>query len=174
MPAEMLIDLSTIDLTRMVFDKAAIEARLPHRHEMLLLDGIVWFDHQTLDAIGFHDLKADAFWVRGHIPGMPIFPGALMVECAAQLSSFCYRERFSASDGRFFGFGGIDKVRFRGMVTPGQRLYLICRAIVLNRRHSRFAVQGIAGNKLAFEGEIIGVSMPMAGTKSSAIEAGGS
>jgi 3-hydroxyacyl-[acyl-carrier-protein] dehydratase len=166
----MLIDLAQIDLSRDVYTKHDIEKRNPHRYEMALLDGIAFFDAATCDAVGYHDLKADAFWVRGHIPSMPLFPGALMIECAAQLSSFCYRERFGADDRRFFGFGGIDKVKFRGMASPGQRLYVICKEIVLNRRHSRFAVQGVVDGKVAFEGEIVGVSMPVRGEKTETAE----
>lgn len=161
MPAELLLDLPSLDLTRDVFGRDAIYSHNPHRFEMALLDGIVHFDPTTLDAVGYHDLKPDAFWVRGHIPGNPIFPGALMVEAAAQLSSFCYRERFGTDDGRFFGFGGIDKVKFRSTAVPGQRIYLICKQLVLNRRHSRFSVQGVVDFKVGFEGEIIGVSMPV-------------
>lgn len=161
MPTKPLIDLSELDLDKIVYTKQDIGTRNPHRFEMALLDGIVHFDPETLDAVGYHDLKGDAFWVRGHIPGQPIFPGALMIEAAAQLSSFCYRERFGRDDSRFFGFGGIDKVKFRGMVGPERRLYVICRDIVLNRRHSRFAVQGVCDGRIVFDGEIIGVSMPV-------------
>ena len=161
MPRAHLFDLSSIDLDRVLFDKQAVREHNPHRFEMEFLDGVVYLDPETLDAVGFHDLAADAFWVRGHIPGNPIFPGALMVEAAAQLSSFVYREAFGTEDGRFFGFGGIDKVKFRGVVGPGKRLYMLCRRIVLNRRHSRFAVQAVVDGAIVFEGEIVGVSMPV-------------
>jgi 3-hydroxyacyl-[acyl-carrier-protein] dehydratase len=161
MPAEPLLDLTKLDLSRVVFDKAAIRKHNPHRFEFELLDAICHFDEETLDAVGYHDLLADAFWVRGHIPGTPIFPGALMIECGAQLSAFCYRRRFGQDNDRFFGFGGIDKVKFRGMAGPGQRLYVLCRDIVINRRHSRFSVQGVVDDRIVFDGEIVGVSMPV-------------
>ncbi len=170
MKSEPLISLDRIDLGRVLYDAEAIRQFNPHRFEMELLDAIVHFDPETLDAVGYHDLDAEAFWVRGHIPGRPIFPGALMVESAAQLSSFCYRQRFSFAD-RFFGFGGIDNVRFRSVAEPGQRIYVICKQIVLNRRHSRFAVQGIVEDRIAFDGEIIGVSIPIAQARAAASEA---
>lgn len=172
MPAEMLLDLTRIDLNRVIFTQEEIHAHNPHRHEMCLLDGIVHFDPATMDAVGYHDLKPDAFWVRGHVPGMPIFPGALMIESAAQLASFCYRKRFGTGDGRFFGFGGIDKVKFRSMAVPGQRLYVVCREIVLNRRFSRFSVQGVVEGQPTFDGEIVGVSMPMRAALPRGAEAG--
>lgn len=160
MAAETFFDLSQIDLTRSVVPIEEIRRIVPHRHEFALLDGIVHFDPETSDAIGYHDLKPDAFWVRGHIPGDPIFPGALMIEAAAQLSSFCFGKKLGLLKDRFFGFGAIDKVKFRSIVRPGQRLYVLCKAEVLNRRYARFLVQGVADGAMCFEGQILGVSMP--------------
>ncbi len=160
MPSTTLFDISNIDLTREVVPIDEVRSMIPHRFEFALLDGIVHFDPESLDAMGFHDARPDAFWVRGHIPGDPIFPGALMVETAAQLSSYCYGKRFGTDPSRFFGFGGIDKVKFRSMVRPGQRLYVLCKQITLDRRYSRFAVQGLCEGRSCFEGEIIGVTMP--------------
>ncbi|HMS18630.1 MAG TPA: hypothetical protein PKA37_17435, partial [Planctomycetota bacterium] len=88
-------------------------------------------------------------------------PGALMIESGRQLSSFCGDEHYGPDDSRFFGFGGIDKVKFRGMAKPGQRLVLICKAVVMNRRFSRFAIQGAVENRMVFEGEITGIAMPV-------------
>lgn len=160
MPTELLFDLSRIDIHRDVFNQEEIRRCNPHRHEMELLNGIVHYEPAELVAVGYHQVPASPFWARGHIPGNPIFPGALMIETAAQLSSFCYRKRFGPKE-RFFGFGGIDKVRFRGMVRPGDRLYVICRDIVLNRRHSRFKVQGICNERIVFDGQITGVAIPL-------------
>lgn len=160
MATEPFFDLSGIDLNRVLYGREEIRRRNPHRFEMELLDGIVYFDQQTMDSVGFHDLKPDAFWVRGHVPGMPLFPGALMIEAAAQLSSFCYHEKFGIDPNSIFGFGGIEKVRFRQQGRPGQRFYMLCKDLVFNRRLSRFAVQGVLDGKLAFEAEIVGVSIP--------------
>lgn len=169
MPADPIIDPSTVSFDRILFDRAAIRQRNPHRFEMELLDGIVLFDPANHLAVGYHDLSPSAFWTRGHIPGNPIFPGALMIEAGGQLSSFCYQEHYGPDDSRFFGFGGIDKVKFRGMALPGQRLVLVCKALVMNRRFSRFAIQGFAGSRMIYEGEITGIAMPV----KAALESGG-
>lgn len=160
MAAEAFFDLSQIDLNKVVYGPAEIRKRNPHRFEMELLDAIVHFDTTSMDAIGYHDLRDDAFWVRGHVPGMPLFPGALMIEAAAQLSSFCYHEKFGIDPNMIFGFGGIEKVRFRQQGRPGQRFYMLCKDLVFNRRLSRFAVQGLLNGRMAFEAEIVGVSIP--------------
>ena len=153
-------DLKSMDLTKHAVPIEEVRKVVPHRFEFALIDGVVHFDFDTMDAIGYHDLRADAFWVRGHVPGDPIFPGALMIEAAAQLSSFCYGKRVGPQKDRFFGFGAIDKVKFRSIVRPGQRLYVLCRNLVFDRRYARFAVQGVADGTLCFEGEILGISMP--------------
>ncbi len=171
MAAELLIDLSTKDLTREALNKEQIRKLNPHRHEFEMLDAVVHLDLETSEAIGYHDLKPDAFWVRGHIPGMPLFPGALMIEAAAQLSSICFQLHFPSNGDRFFGFGGIDNVKFREMAKPGQRLYILCRKLILNRRFSRFAVQGVVDGRITFEGEIVGVSIPMPTSTPRAAEA---
>jgi 3-hydroxyacyl-[acyl-carrier-protein] dehydratase len=160
MPLTPFFDLARIDLTKHVVPLDEIRRIVPHRHEMALLDGIVHFDPETMDAVGYHDVAKDAFWVRGHIPGDPIFPGALMIEAGAQLSSFCYGSRVGVKEDKFFGFGAIDKVKFRSIVRPGQRLYVLCKNLVFDLRYARFGVQGIADGTICFEGQILGISMP--------------
>jgi 3-hydroxyacyl-[acyl-carrier-protein] dehydratase len=63
------------------------------------------------------------------------------------------------SQGDFIGFGGLENIRFRGQVRPGDRLVLIGKATKLHRRQTVFNVQGFVGAKLVFEGTIIGVPM---------------
>lgn len=158
MPPTLLIDLDGIDLNRVVFDVAEIEATNPHRYEMRLLDGIVHFDGKVdSPVVGFKDTHADEFWVRGHIPGRPLFPGVLMVEAAAQLASFCAK-RIQGEE-RFIGFGGIENVRFRQQVLPDQRLYLLGQMVEVRPRRFKFQTQGVVEGKLAFEALIIGMPM---------------
>ena len=73
----------------------------------------------------------DEFWVRGHMPGFPLLPGVLMCEAAAQLGAY-YLCAYRPFDGDFLGFGGMDNVRFRGKVSPGDRLVLIAKGCASN------------------------------------------
>ena len=157
MPSRLFIDLNTINLDRVIYDVEAIERTNPQRYEMRHLDGIIHLDPEAGYIIGFKDVTEDEFWVRGHIPGRPLFPGVLMIEAAAQLASFAVKK--ISSDARFFGFGGVEQVKFRTQVTPGQRLYLIGKFMERRSRRFKLAAQGVVENQLAFEATIIGMPM---------------
>ena len=133
MPPRPFLDLSTLDLNTLAYDRDAVRERNPHRHEFDLLHGIISFQPDEGLIVGVHQASDDAFWVRGHIPGRPLFPGVLMVEIAAQLCSFYWREAFPDVD-KFFGFGGIQDTKFRGSVQPGDRLVLIGKSIEVKPR----------------------------------------
>ena len=95
MPPALLFDLSTIDLnTDPIFNKEAICAVNPQCFEMQQLDGILWYDMEKHLILGYKDVTENEFWVRGHIPGRPLMPGVIMVECAAQLLSFFVKQVF--------------------------------------------------------------------------------
>ena len=137
------------------FSQEELQKCIPQRFEFAQLDGVYSLDLEEKTAVGFRLLGTDEFWVKGHIPGNPIFPGVLMLEAAAQLSSFFCTKYFD--DDRFIGFGGIDKVRFRGTVLPGDHLILIAQGKRLSKRVSLFSTQGLVDGKVVFEAEITGV-----------------
>ena len=157
MSQKFLVDIDTINLNEISADVDRIRVFVPHRYEMEQLSGIIKFDPENKIIIGYKDVKEDEFWVRGHIPGNPLMPGVLMVEAAAQLCTYYFKR--SIQNEKFFGFGGIDKVKFRGKVLPGDKLIIIAKNIELRARRAIFDVQGIANGKLVFEGKIIGMAM---------------
>lgn len=156
MPPALLVDLKELDLDRLQFGPEEIRRRNPHRFEMELLTGVIAYDPERQFIVGESRLAKDAFWVRGHIPGRPIFPGVLMVEAAAQLCSFYWRIAFPDVD-RFFGFGGIENTKFRGLVQPGDRLILAGKPVELKPRRAIFDAQGFLEDRMVFETRIIGV-----------------
>lgn len=155
MPQDILIDLSSLNLNKPVVDIDAIRAVIPHRYEMEQLSGILKFDPEDKIIVGYKDVSDNEFWVRGHIPGRPLMPGVLMLEAAAQLCTYYYKK--TTQDDRFLGFGGIDKVKFRGKVIPGDKLILIAKNQELRTRRAVFDTQGVVDGKLVFEGVIIGM-----------------
>ena len=163
MPPELHFDPARLDLTRVVADREAIRRVNPQRFEMEHLNAIVHLDPENHLIAGYKDVGSDEFWVRGHMPDFPLLPGVLMCEAAAQLCSY-YVGVLGLLQGDFLGFGGLDNVRFRGMVKPGDRLVLIAKGLRVHRRQCLFNVQSFVGTTMVFNGDIIGVTLTRAPT----------
>ena len=157
MPPTMLFDLEGIDLDKVVYDRDEIMKENPQSYEMQQLDGIIWYDKDKFLSLGYKDFTENEFWVRGHIPGRPLMPGVIMVEAAAQLSSFAVKRIYEL--GGFIGFASIEGAKFRQPVEPGSRLYLLCHITKFKRRKFTAVVQGIANGKMAFDCEISGLKV---------------
>ncbi len=157
MPPKPILDLTTIDLEHLEAGPEEIRKYNPQRCEMEQLEGVIHYDPEQGIAVGFKELRQDEFWVKGHLPGRPLLPGVLMCEAAAQLCSY-YFKRATGTD-QFLGFGGLDRVKFRGQVVPGDRLILLVRNTELSRRRATFDVQGMVNGKVVFEGVVIGMPM---------------
>ena len=155
MPAAPLIDLTTIDLSTVQFDRQAIAEVNPQAYEMAQLDGIIWYDLSKMSCLGYKDITDSEFWIRGHLPGRPIMPGVIMVEAAAQLCSF-FMKRIWGLEG-FIGFSGIEKTKFRGTVLPGSRLYLLGHIDKVRSRQFSGTVQGVVEDKIVFDTIISGM-----------------
>ena len=158
MPPEMHYNPAELDLGRVVADQEAIRRVNPQRFAMEQLTAIVHVDKDQNLVAGFKDVGPDEFWVKGHMPGYPLMPGVLMCEAAAQLCSF-YTTEAGLLQGDFIGFGGMENVRFRAPVRPGDRLVLIGKALRINRRQTVFNVQGFVGSTMVFHADILGVPL---------------
>lgn len=156
MPPEILFDMSKFDPMATVVTKDEIYQLNPHRYEFALLDGLCHLDLEAMEMAGFIDIRDDAFWVRGHIPGRPLFPGVLMIESAAQLVSY-FVKVYTKAEG-FIGFGAVTDVKFRGPVTPGDRLLVIGK--MKEMRGTRRAIglaQGFVEDNMVFEACVTGM-----------------
>lgn len=156
MASAPLIDLNTLDLNHLVMTREQIYQILPHRHEFMLLDGIIHIDKANLVAVAVREVREDEFWVRGHIPGRPLLPGVLMIETAAQLAA-CMATLLDDNKGRFWGFGAVDGVKFRAAVSPPARMYFVLRGTEYRSRRCVADVQAFTDGKLAFEGQVTGM-----------------
>lgn len=98
------------------------QAVIPHRDPFLLLTEVT---EVTVGekAVGYWDLTGDEPFFGGHFPGRPTLPGVLMCESIAQLGAYALLTRPDFA-GRLALFGGLDRVRFRRQVVPGERLDL--------------------------------------------------
>ena len=158
MPPELHHDPARLDLSRVIADKEAIRRLNPQRFEMEQLDAIVYKDSANHLIAGYKDVRADEFWVRGHMPDYPLLPGVLMCEAAAQLAAY-YTTKHGLLHGDFIAFGGLENVRFRSPVHVGDRLLLIGKGLKLHHRKTVFNVQGFVAGTLVFNADIIGVPM---------------
>ncbi len=156
MPPAPLVDPASIDTSQILLDREQIRLVNPQRFEMEQLTAIVLLDEKNKLIIGYKDVLPDEFWVRGHMPGYPLLPGVLMCEAAAQLAS-CYCVTTKLVQDGFVGFGGMEDVRFRGQVRPGDRLVLVGKGTRLHRRQTIFDVQGFVDGNMVFHGRMIGV-----------------
>ena len=157
MPPQFLFDISGLDLTHVVCDQEEIRRYNPHRGDMEHLNGIVYLDPALERLVGYKDIRADEFWVPGHIPGRPLFPGVLMLESGAQVACF-YIKRVIGWKG-FVGFGGLDDVKFRMQVVPPCRMYVLAQKIWDRHHRIHCRVQGVVNGNICFEAGITGAEM---------------
>ena len=155
MAPPLLFDLSEIDMEKTLFDRTAIAKVNPQSYEMAQFDGIIWYDRAKLLFLGYKDATESEFWVRGHIPGRPIMPAVIMVEAAAQASSFFMKEIYGLTG--FIGFSGIERAAFRQTVVPGDRLHLLGHISKIRSRQFSADVQGLVNDKLAFDTTVTGM-----------------
>ncbi len=155
---EPILDFSKLNFDNPVADRDAIMEINPHRFEMMLLDAVVYADEEH--AAGYLDVCQDAFWTRGHFPGRPIMPGVLICESAAQLTSYYALTNDLVDEGIIVGLGGLENVRFRGQVVPGDRLTLMFRRHRV-RRNQMFTAnfQGWVDQTMVVDGMIRGVAL---------------
>jgi 3-hydroxyacyl-[acyl-carrier-protein] dehydratase len=156
---ELILDFSEYDPNCVVANTEEIRRYNPQRFEMEQLTAICFEDTQRNICAGFKDITPNEFWVRGHMPGLPLMPGVIMCEAAAQLASY-YSHRHMLMDG-VVGFGGLEDVRFRGIVRPGDRFVIVSRLLKLRRSIMTCEFQCFVSQNLVCEGVLKGVSIPL-------------
>ncbi len=155
----LILDFSEYDLNHVVSTIDEIRRYNPQRFEMEQLTAIVFEDTARLICVGYKDLKPDEFWARGHMPGLPLMPGVIMCEAAAQLSSY-YAVKNKLMEG-MMGFGGMEDIRFRGLVRPGDRFVIVTRLLKARRAIITCEFQSFVDQNLVCEGIIKGIPLPV-------------
>ncbi|HEX7254399.1 MAG TPA: 3-hydroxyacyl-ACP dehydratase FabZ [Gaiellaceae bacterium] len=105
-------------------NRQEIEAILPHRDPFLLLDEIVDLKPGE-KVVARKQVRPDEWYLAGHFPGRPIMPGVLIVEAMAQAGAVAVLSE-EQNRGKLALFAGIDGVRFKRVVEPGDELELTC------------------------------------------------
>ena len=161
----MIIDPASVDFNTILADVEEIRRYNPQRHEMEQLTAVLSLDVETMICVGYKDVTRDEFWIRGHMPGMPLMPGVIMCEAAAQLASF-FTQKEDLLGAAMVGFGGLEEVRFRDPVIPGDRLVIACQ--MLKSRRGRMIIcrfEGYVRDAVVVEGVIKGSPLPVEAVK---------
>jgi 3-hydroxyacyl-[acyl-carrier-protein] dehydratase len=138
-------------MTDIVLDKAGIEAILPHRDPFLLID-------EVLELVPGEKVVARKTVTdedcAGHFPGNPIMPGVKMVEALAQCGAVAVLSQ-PENHGKLVLFAGIDDVRFKRIVRPGEVLDLSCEVEAVRGPVGRGKVRASVGGQLAVRGTLM-------------------
>lgn len=117
-------------------DREEIKKILPHRDNMLLLDEVIKEDDV---AIGHYTVRGDEFFLKGHFPGNPIVPGVILCEILAQ--SACVLMEDAMSEGKLPVYTGLNNVKFRSPVKPGDTIKTECR--IKRAKHPFYFAEGV-------------------------------
>ncbi|MGH2406934.1 MAG: 3-hydroxyacyl-ACP dehydratase FabZ [Candidatus Limnocylindrales bacterium] len=130
-----------------------IEALIPHRWPMLMVDRIVEYDAAQQRIVGQKAVTATEWYFQGHFPGLPVMPGVLQVEALAQTMAV-YVAKQEGFGERIGLFASIDACRFKRVVQPGDTLRLEVTMEKLGRRFGRGRAVATVDGDVACEASI--------------------
>jgi 3-hydroxyacyl-[acyl-carrier-protein] dehydratase len=132
--------------------RTEIEAILPHREPFLLIDEVVELEPGER-VVARKTVRRDEWYLAGHFPGRPVMPGVLIVEAMAQTGAVAVLST-DENRGRIALFAGIDDVRFKRIVEPGDELELECRLDAVRGPVGRGKATARVGEELAARGTL--------------------
>lgn len=115
------------------FPVEEIHNLLPHRYPFALVDRIIQYVPGEL-AVGIKNVTFNEPHFQGHFPGKPIMPGVLIVEAMAQVGGIVLSQHPDLPHGKIWLFAGIDEVRFRRPVVPGDQLKMTTKLLLVKRK----------------------------------------
>jgi len=135
-------------------DIKAILDLLPHRYPFIMVDRIIDYEAgQTIT--GMKNVSMGEPFFQGHFPGEPVMPGVLILEGMAQVASVLAYLTIDAVKGKLVYFAGLDNVRFRQVVYPGDQLIFKLELIKQKRNIIKMDGKAYVDNKLVTEAQLL-------------------
>lgn len=144
-----------------MLDVKEIFKRIPHRYPFLLVDRILEVEGDQR-IVGIKNVTFNEGFFQGHFPDRPVMPGVLICEAMAQVGAiFAFMARGGADDDKLFVLTGLDRVKFKRPVEPGDQLRLELTS--LKRRGSFWKLSGVAmvDGKIVAQAEISAMEVPL-------------
>ena len=144
-----------------MLDIKEIFKRIPHRYPFLLVDRIVEIEEDQR-IVGIKNVTVNESFFQGHFPHRPVMPGVLICEAMAQVGAiFAYSVGGGLDNGKVFMLTGLDRVKFKRPVEPGDQLRLELTA--LKRRGSFWKMWGVAtvDGMIVAQAEISAMEVPV-------------
>lgn len=137
----------------MMLDSIEIQKIIPHRYPMLLVDRIIEIEPMKR-AVGIKNVSNNEQFFQGHFPGQPVMPGVLILEAMAQVGgvAMLYPEE---NRGKLAYFAGMEKVKFRRPVVPGDQLKMVAEITKIKGTIGKVWAQAYVDEQLAVEGEFM-------------------
>jgi 3-hydroxyacyl-[acyl-carrier-protein] dehydratase len=140
-------------LEDVMLDSSEIQKIIPHRYPFLLVDRIIELE-EGKRGVGIKNVTMNEPFFQGHFPRLPVMPGVLIVESLAQVGAVVLL-KMPEYAGKIVFFAGIDKVRFRRQVVPGDVLRLEVELVKIRGAVGKAKAAAYVGEELAAEGELM-------------------
>ena len=138
----------------MLMDVNEIQRIIPHRHPFLLVDAIAELEPGKR-IVGIKNVTINEAFFAGHFPGTPVMPGVLIIEAMAQVGAVLVLKDLPEREKKLLYFAGIDQVRFRAPVFPGDQLRLVVEILKLRPRYGKLKGEAYVGDTLVAEAEVL-------------------
>jgi 3-hydroxyacyl-[acyl-carrier-protein] dehydratase len=136
-------------------DIMAIMRRLPHRYPFLLIDRIIKIVPGE-EIVALKNVTMNEPFFQGHFPAQPVMPGVLIMEALAQAGGVLASEiRGPDKQGEIIYFMGMDHVRFRRPVVPGDQLILEARVLKMRSKVAKMAGRALVEGQMVAEAELM-------------------
>jgi 3-hydroxyacyl-[acyl-carrier-protein] dehydratase len=138
----------------MLMDVNEIQRIIPHRYPFLLVDAITELEPGKR-IVGIKNVTINEAFFAGHFPGAPVMPGVLIIEAMAQVGAILVLKDIPDREKKLLFFAGIDQVRFRQPVVPGNQLRLAVEILRLRSRYGKLKGEAYVGDTLVAEAEVL-------------------